>query len=965
MKKFLLGVAALLAIAVILVGVPIALIVAAGNPLPTAAQAHNIVTLVPDYGDVVLLTKVLPCLGWLAWLLFAIPVLMEIGAGVAGRKTSKRIWLLKGQQQAAAALVATVLVMFAGAGLTHGPAQSAAPAPHAATVSIEVAEPVPATVPPAEPTIEPATITASSASVSSTETVTHMVIPGDNLWDISEKYYGVGTRDMDIFRASTGIVQPGGQRLSNPNLILPGWRLIVPDVPTPPTVAAPAPAVGPASGPHAKSPINEGSKSPNDADAGPAPWSTAEAAPSATSTASPTSTPSPPADKPAVSHSDMAIPLTTAGGVVGLLAAAMLVVLGGRRLQQRRRRRPGERIAMPDAATAAFEQELRMVANPLGLGDIDHALRLLQSHAQDSRTALPELFAVRLVEEEISLYFMQPTDLPAPFEPLTSEHTVWVFRSGAVIIPPTETVSPYPALVIVGVDDNDGVLLLDLEQLGVLNVVGKEEVALGFLNALTAELAGNPWGEQIQVTIVGIPATLPRSIDRFRIRHVDDIERLLVELEHDLEERGSALHSFGVDDVRTGRALAAETESWAPHLVLLGEPVEGPVTSRITELVTRLGRCGLAIVANGSLDDGHATIRIDSAGHAELVLPGSAMPPLPFTPQLLRDRDIDLLEGLLDTTEHDAVPPPSTAPTPAPRPTREMAADMLPAPIDPPDGQRDSGEDLRRWQPAAAGTDAPASTFANAEPTTGLKVPYLRLLGPVEAEGLRPGELMPGRGIELMAYLSLRRGPVDGLQLQKAFWPDTPDAANNQRGLAKKVRVALGHNSAGELWLPENVNHHGYMLHPDIRSDWDDFRALVGQDPTAASTDDLIAALHLVRGTPFAGSNTRRWWQWIAIPQEEMIATVMDAANELGTRALRAQNASLARYAARVEQVVDPLNEAGWRIELRAALQVGDLAGFHTVLDDLYARVGATDPDYEVDEDTQILIDQANQRIRA
>jgi hypothetical protein len=96
-----------------------------------------------------------------------------------------------------------------------------------------------------------------------------------------------------------------------------------------------------------------------------------------------------------------------------------------------------------------------------------------------------------------------------------------------------------------------------------------------------------------------------------------------------------------------------------------------------------------------------------------------------------------------------------------------------------------------------------------------------------------------------------------------------------------------------------------------------------------------------------------------------MIATVMDAANELGTRALRAQNASLARYAARVEQVVDPLNEAGWRIELRAALQVGDLAGFHTVLDDLYARVGAADPDYEVDEDTQILIDQANQRIRA
>jgi hypothetical protein len=63
-RRFLLGIGALLAIAVILVGVPIALIVVAGNPLPTSSQIHNIVTLVPDYGNVALLTKVLPCLGW-------------------------------------------------------------------------------------------------------------------------------------------------------------------------------------------------------------------------------------------------------------------------------------------------------------------------------------------------------------------------------------------------------------------------------------------------------------------------------------------------------------------------------------------------------------------------------------------------------------------------------------------------------------------------------------------------------------------------------------------------------------------------------------------------------------------------------------------------------------------------------------------------------------------------------------
>jgi hypothetical protein len=235
MRRFFVGIGALLAIAVILVGVPIALIVVAGNPLPTSNQIHYIVTLVPDYGNVILLTKVLPCLAWFAWLLFAVPLLIEIGAGIAGRKTTKRIWLLKGQQQAAAALVTAVLVMFAGLGAFHGSAPLlAAGTPRAPITSIEPTNPVPSMTPVSQPSIEPAAAAVSASQAPRTQTLTHVVVPGDNLWDISEKYYGVGTRDLDIFGASTDTVQPGGQRLTNPNLIRPGWRLTVPDVPVPP-----------------------------------------------------------------------------------------------------------------------------------------------------------------------------------------------------------------------------------------------------------------------------------------------------------------------------------------------------------------------------------------------------------------------------------------------------------------------------------------------------------------------------------------------------------------------------------------------------------------------------------------------------------------------------------------------------------------------------------------------------------
>ena len=957
MRRFFVGIGALLAIAVVLVGVPIALIVVAGNPLPTLNQIHYIVTLVPDYGNVILLTKILPCLAWFAWSLFAVPLLIEIGAGIAGRKTTKRIWLLKGQQQAAATLVAAVLVMFAGFGAIHASAPPlAAATPRAPSMLIEPTNYAPSTTPVSQPTIEPAAAAVSASQAPRTQTLAHVVVPGDNLWDIAEKYYGVGTRDLDIFRASTATVQPGGQRLTNPNLIRPGWWLTLPDVPVPPTVAAPAPEPAPNSAP-AEQPRPH---SPSFDEAVPAPASPAKTTPSTTST------PSINADKSTASHSDVAVPLSTAGGLVGVLAAALLLLLGRRRLNQRRRRRAGERIAMPEPAAADFEQELRMVADPLGLADIDKALRLLQIHAEDSGAALPELLAVRLVEKEISFYFIRPTDLPAPFEPLTSERTVWTLRPGTVAAPSGATVSPYPALVIIGVDDNDGVLLLDIEQLGVLNVLGDEDIAVGLLNALAGELASNPWGEQIQVTLVGMPLALPRRIDRFRIQHVDHMTALLPGLRGDLERRAAALRSYGVDNVHAARTLAAETESWAPHIVLLAQALDEPQRSQLAGLVARDERLGVAVIVNGEFDGSRATIRVDSSGRAELFLPGGTMPPLPFTPQLLRDRELELLQDLFDTTEKEAVHPATAERELATAPSREVAATPpLPEPDPLPERPRDDFQDPNLRTHLETGANPPNFELREAEQTTGPLVPYLRFLGPVEATGVNPKTPMPGRGIELLAFLLLRNGPVDGLQLQRAFWPDTPDAANNQRGLAEKIRIALGHNPSGELFLPENINHHGYTLHASIRSDWGDFRELVGDDPAMTGSDNLIAALRLVRGTPFAGCNTRRWWQWITILQEDMIAAIMDAADELGNRALEARNASLARYAARIEQAVDPLNEAGWRIELRAALQAGDTEGFHAVIDDLYARVGGDDADYEVDDDTQILIDRANHRIHA
>lgn len=72
MRKYVAGVGSLLALAVILVGVPFVLIVTAGNPLPTAEQVNSVLALTPDYGNVILVGKVLPLIGWIAWAFFAL-----------------------------------------------------------------------------------------------------------------------------------------------------------------------------------------------------------------------------------------------------------------------------------------------------------------------------------------------------------------------------------------------------------------------------------------------------------------------------------------------------------------------------------------------------------------------------------------------------------------------------------------------------------------------------------------------------------------------------------------------------------------------------------------------------------------------------------------------------------------------------------------------------------------------------
>ena len=93
--------------------------------------------------------------------------------------------------------------------------------------------------------------------------------------------------------------------------------------------------------------------------------------------------------------------------------------------------------------------------------------------------------------------------------------------------------------------------------------------------------------------------------------------------------------------------------------------------------------------------------------------------------------------------------------------------------------------------------------------------------------------------------------------------------------------------------------------------------------------------------------------------QERLIAAVMDAADELAHRALEVHDGNQSRYAIGVLEAVEPPSEAGWRTELRIEIQNHDTDEMNRVVDDMCARVGGEDPDYEFSQETAEIVDAA------
>ena len=1047
-RRRLAGLFALLLIMGIVIGLPVVLFTVGANPfsggIPTLDGIKDAL-LAPDDGTLAIgLIKVV---GWASWAFLTISILVELVARLRGVRPP-RLPGLAVTQSAARGLVGAAMMLFVAvpaAGAAPAPAPAAAAPVSSPVVAQTAASTAPTSAPSTTASTASATQTAAEQTAPGPEVVQHFVRRGETLWSIAAERLGDGHRYREIvelnrellggradfikagwvldipaspraadtgtvlvqkgdtlsqiakdqlgevdrygeiFQASRSIPQPGGARLTDPDLILPGWTLKVPgsdasspasgeeDSAAPVKKPSPAPA-RPAPQPAAP-PAAPETPTQAPAAAGPSPETSAPAAPSRDGGTSQSSSSVPAAEDAAAEHlqEDSDWIVRTSYGVGALMAAGVLGLIASRRRTQQRRRSPGQRMPMPQGPAAELEQQLRATADMLSVETVDVALRSLARRSIETGTPLPVVRAARLTATQFDLYLAEPFQLPHPWSG-TADTTVWTLELGNTgdldAADVADVPAPYPALVTLGHDDEDGHVFLNLEHLGALGVAGGELATREILAALAIELATSTWADDLQVTVVGAFADLEDTLQTGRIRYLPSAGRILDELEQRAAQDRAALAEGGANDLHTARVAGIAPDAWSPEIVLLAGQVTSRQRTQLEQLATGMPRVALAAVTSG-VNVGEWGLQLSDGDPDAAVLSPIG---LHIRPQRLPAEQYGhLLEvaALADMDELDVAAPlePSVAAVEAVTPITEAvesispvsampevtlaaleaaaahcdAAVAEPAGTDPTEsrGAQDTVPDRQPVsdEPAAAGADEPgrktaareqAADVTNEPPEADqealvqpmpLPAPEILVLGPVDLlhAGGKVEPTKRARLLEYAAYLALNPGATH-TAIDNAIWPDrkTEDNLNTRNPATSKLRRWVGTDPDGNEYLPRHQAGEGYSFLPSVTTDVSRWDELLAQSPMQASTEQLEQALSLVRGIPFEGTHRKRY-AWAEPLKQRLISEIVDASYELARRRLMAGRWRAAEQAVVVGLLIEPAQENLWRLRILAA----------------------------------------------
>ncbi|WP_435131317.1 hypothetical protein [Actinacidiphila sp. bgisy144] len=923
---------AFLALLVLVVAVPAALLVYIGSPFPHHFDSEVLQQPITSETFV----NTLAVLVWVAWAQFTACVLVEAKAAVSGVGMPTRVPGSGPSQLLARQLIAALLLIgVSTAGLVPGLAQLGQQHSMESQARPGVAATAQAT--PGQQTthqtaVQHQTGTGGSSAQGggqSTQQATkfYRINPPegrhhDSLWEIAQRHLGDGRRYKEIYQLNKDRVQPDGSQLSQASLIRPGWVLEMPadahggDLVEMP-VAAPhtAPDIlhyaqhggakdTAAEGAHAahQTPAGEQGGSGGTGGSGGGTHQGAAAGASEVVTGM------------SASHGfDLSDALIGAP----LLAAGLLAALGRRRrtalwqsLSAGALRTP----RTPTGAEADVADALRIGADQDAVDFLDRALRSLSARLDADGRKLPVVYAAWLTDDALHLQLAWPDgEPPAPWH-TGQDETFWQLERAALVDDvDSSAAAPYPGLAVLGTLDSAR-LLLNLEAVpGIVALSGAAPDREAILGSVAAELATNGWSDRMTVTLVGFAQDLT-ALAPARVRHIATVAEAVELMAAETRQRVGALRTAGQDSVLTGRTGRAQHTQWAPHLVLLAAEPTPEEAERLAELAADSGRLGIGYLIGSSRND----------------LPGAAWE-LEITPA---GRLLAPLLGL------------------------DMKAQLLPK------AQYESV--LRLF--AEAGGDDPgpdAPPFLVDLSDQGRPGVYARPLGPFEVVGIdAPDRERSDLLHEALALLLLHREGVHPRVLASALWPrgvteDVRDA------LIGRLREWLGTDPDGGERLTIDTTGR-IVLSTSVVSDWDVLQTLHHEATEGRAAGDPVArrrlltdALSLARGRLFEDRAPGRYaWLGHEIVDAQHPVLVAEIALALSSLHLDANKPKAAVAAIETGMAISPDDERLWLAYLRAANATGDAGRLEAAASALFARAAESGPGRGMPPRVEALLDE-------
>lgn len=775
----------------------------------------------------------------------------------------------------------------------------------------------------------PADITATadatqSATTAGPEEDVHTVVRGDTLWEIADDDLGDPDRYPDIFEANRDVLQPDGRQLTDPDLILPGWDLRLPDGAPDPQLPPEAPATSPEDADPAPVPITEA----------PTPDATPTTVPAAvpTSASSTTSTPATPLiDAPARVDSESgrsegdSVPLApTLAGVAGAVVLASGLALRIRFLRRRQGTRGARALAAVSTGNGETEDAVVAAADvPLARWAGQHLAQLVGD--LDRRTVTGAPVAVELSDTAgVELLWDSPQpDAPGPW---TVADGGWAWRLAYdpdAPVPIDALPAAIPALVTIGHREGRQ-LMIDLEAYGAITVSGTDARVGAFLRSVALELAAGQDLADAYVHAVGFDPGVER-LDRLGTTDLDDALRRLDGVRQSVTDALDVAKLDGTFAARSGSTTPIEAT------VVIAHPVATAEADRLLRAAP--ARRGVAVIAAGDAGTAPAHIELRDDGTACIEPLG-----IVFTPAALPADSATALDALLDALDAPpAIPDDGHQHIPDGRlGDGAVIGAFSTNGHRPHNGSGDeAGEQVdNHWVPDTDNTDAgelfPADPGGDAiEPAL-----LVRVLG---TPGVPDRPNLGRRELILTVLLACRRRPVAASAAQDALWGGKPVEAKTVWNVIGATRKALGDLPDGTPVMPSADRARGTLrVAPNVVTDLSLLHRLVEraqQAPSSEAIGLLREGLDLVVGPPFDAAG----YDWAHRDQDvaEACTLIEHATERLVELALDTDLVDVARDAIVRGLRGLPGNEELYRGRMRVEHRCGNLPGVSGAYDEL------------------------------